>query len=65
MQRRQQANDSKAGGENGMGLNTPMGTVQITQSEHNFDGHHHDADRDGMMDQTMNSQQMRNITSTE
>ena len=30
-----------------MGLNTPMGTVQITQSEHNFDAHINDADRDG------------------
>lgn len=49
----------------GVAIATPLGTMQITQSEHNFDGHHHDADRDGLMDRTMNSQQMRNITNSQ
>lgn len=39
--------------------------MQITQSEHNFDAQHHDADRDGLMDRTMNSQQLRNINNSQ
>jgi len=38
-----------------MAIATPLGTVQITQSEHNFDSNHNDQDRDGLMDRTMNS----------